>query len=141
MTEQTETAAQIHVTVASERIVVADMDVRSEFDIELIHGSGLFLPEGWALKKVEHAGSMTLNGNKLKLNSMLFYQEGDEIPDGSRVGTPKPVTVTITHMDGTVTNFFEVVVTNRGYEFSAAEASQTSYEFLAISSSDDPVEA
>lgn len=138
MTDQKEAAAQIEVRIGSERIVVADMNVRSEFDIERLYGSGSLLPEGFAVKKIEHGGSMTLNGNKLDLNQILFYQAEDDIPAGSEVGTPKPGTLTILHMDGSTSDFFEVMVINRGFEFASEEVAQTSYEFIAMSSTEDP---
>lgn len=140
MTDQKEAAAQIEVRIGSERIVVSDFNVRSEFDIERLFGSGSLLPEGFAVKKIEHGGSMTLNGNKLDLNRILFYQPEDTIPAGSAVGTPKPGTLTVLHMNGETTDFFEVMAVNRGFEFASGEVAQTSYEFIAMSASDDPVE-
>jgi hypothetical protein len=139
MTEQKEAAAQIEVRIGSERIVVADLDTRTEIDVERLYGSGSVLPEGFAVKKIEHTGSATLNGNKLDLNSVLFYQPTDTIPEGADVGTPKPATLTILHMDGTTTDFYEVMVVNRGFEFASEEVAQTSYEWIAMGSSDDPV--
>lgn len=142
MTEQTEAAAQIVVSVGNEEVVVADLQTRSEYDIERHYGSGSKVPSGYSVKMIEHGGSMRLKGNRLDLNELLFYQSEAEIPSGrdgqgKEVGDPKPATITVLHMNSTTDEYYEVLVTTRGFEFSEGETAETSYEWIAMGSSFD----
>jgi hypothetical protein len=142
MVQYKESAAQVVIRLGNEEIVVTDFQTRSEFDVERHYGSGRILPDGVSVKKIEHGGNMRLKGNRKDLNKHLFYTNRDRadgiIPEGAQVGTPKPGTVTILHMDGDTSEFYEVFVTTRGYEFSESETAETHYEWIAMRSSDDP---
>lgn len=136
MTDLLETAAQITVEAAGERIVVTDLTLDDAFEMERNFGSkasenGLEA-SSLSLKKIERGGSITLKGNKHGLNQKLFYQDGDDIPEGFAVGAPKPWALTILHMDGNTTSRRENYVTNFGYQFSEAETAETSYEFITM---------
>lgn len=138
MVDYSETAAQIVVEYEGERVVVADLDLQSDYDMERNFGSGHVVPSGVSLKKVEHGGSISLKGNKLDLNNLLFYQPGDDVPEGAQIGTPKPGVLTITHMNGTTTSGYDLFTTTRGFQFSEAETAETRYEFIIMRMDGDP---
>ncbi|QCC48085.1 hypothetical protein [Halobellus limi] len=138
MVDYSETAAQIIVEYEGERLVVTDLDLQSEYDMERNYGSGYVVPESVSLKKIEHGGSITLKGNKLSLNEVMFYQPGDNIPEGAQVGTPKPGVLTITHMDGSTTSGYDLFVITRGFQFSEGESAETRYEFIIMRMDGDP---
>lgn len=138
MVDYSETAAQIIVEYEGERLVVADLDLKSDYQMERDYGSGYVVPSAVAMQKIEHGGSITFKGNKLHLNNVLFYQPGDDIPEGAQVGTPKPGVLTITHMNGSTTSGYDLFVITRGFQFSESETAETSYEFIIMRMDGDP---
>jgi hypothetical protein len=123
MTTRKESAADIVVTVGDEEVVVESLSLTKNVDVEEIGGSGRVLPDGYAIHAVRYEGTMTCKGNRQDLNSKFFDDNGvPEVLDS----------LSITHLDGTLTEFHELLVTTEGFEFSTGETSETSYEFVAM---------
>mgnify|MGYP006295510797 CR=1 FL=1 len=127
MTDQVESAAQVVVTVGGEEITVAELDTTKEIDVEKIYGSNAILPAGYAIKKIDHSGSMALKGNRKDLEQHLFDPNG----------VPIPGTLTVTHMDGDTTSWYELFVVSEGYQLREGEVTQTMYDWVAMSKDGD----
>ncbi|WP_229380150.1 hypothetical protein [Haloterrigena salifodinae] len=107
-------------------VVVESLSVTKNVDIETIYGSGKTLPEGYAINQVSYEGSMSCKGNRQDLDSAFFDSNGIPQVLGS---------ITITHLDGGETAFYDILVTSEGYEVNSGETVETSYEFIAMSKS------
>lgn len=124
MAERKESAADISVSVGDEtNLTVEQLSLTKEIDIEQIYGSGQTLPDGYAINQISYQGSIEINGNRQDLEKTLF--------DGN--GIPTEFTVTVTHFDGTSTNFSECLITSEGWEMSSGESTTTTYELIAMS--------
>jgi hypothetical protein len=136
MAKITETAAQVTVEVEGERIVVTDLSFEDSFDLERNYGSKVsergMEADSLSLKKIERGGNLALKGSQHQLNKRLFYQPGDDVPEGFEVGAPKPFTLTVLHLDGETSSRRENFVTTYGYEFSEADTAQTRYDFITM---------
>ena len=123
MADRKEAAADIIVSLENEgEIVVEQLSLTKEVDIETIYGSGRTLPDAYSINQVSYQGSMELMGNKLELEEQLFDNNG----------IPVDVTINITHFNGELTSFTQVLATSEGYEMSAGETTTTSFEFVAM---------
>ncbi|UBF22605.1 tail tube [Halorubrum tailed virus 25] len=123
MANRKESAADITVTVGEEEVVVESLSVTKNVDIDTIHGSGQTLPDGYAINQVSYEGDMTCMGQKLDLEDKFFDENG----------IPKVLdAITITHYDGSSSSLQEILLTSEGYEMSAGETVETSFEFIAM---------
>lgn len=123
MAQRKEAAADIVVSVEDRDDVVVDqLSLTKEIDIETIYGSGRTLPDAYSINQVSYQGSMELMGNKLDLEEVLFDDNG----------IPQEVTVNITHFNGELTSFTQVLATSEGYEMSSGDTTSTSFEFIAM---------
>lgn len=129
MTNRSEAAAQIVLELEGNEIVVRDFDFETEIEVKRNFGSGKVVPDTYSVTKIEHGGSTLLTGNMLYLGSLLFDDEG----------YPVPGVLTITHMDGSTTTFEEFIVVSEGFQFSEAENSETSYNWIAMRKRHNPV--
>lgn len=131
MAERKETAGDIEVKVSpNETVTVESLTMNEEYDIELIYGSGMQFPSGYAIKQASFQGSMTIQGNKKDLKDHFF---------DSVTGMPKVCdSVTVNHLETEddsardSTSYNEVLVTNKGYEVNDGEVTETTYEFVAM---------
>lgn len=123
MAQRKESAADIVVSVENEDDVVVDsISLTKEIDIETIYGSGRTLPDAYSVNQISYQGSIELMGNKLELEEQLFDSNG----------VPVEATVNITHFNGELTSFNEVLCTSEGYEMSSGDTTTTSFEFIAM---------
>lgn len=123
MAERKESAADITISVGDESdIVVEQFSATKEIDIETIHGSGRVLPAGYSINSISYQGSMELQGNRLDMEDQLFDENG----------VPLEATINITHFNGELTSFTQVLATSEGYEMSAGESTTTTFEFVAM---------
>ncbi|NUC72542.1 hypothetical protein HTZ84_09510 [Haloterrigena sp. SYSU A558-1] len=128
MVSRKESAADIVVSVGEDfpEVVVESLSVTKNVDIETIYGSGQTLPDGYAINQVSYEGSMSCKGNRQDLDTAFFDDNGIPQVLGS---------ITITHLDGGETAFYDILVTSEGYEVNSGETVETSYEFIAMSKS------
>lgn len=123
MAQRKESAADIIVSVEDEDDVVVDsISLTKEIDIEALYGSGRTLPDAYSVNQISYQGSMELMGNKLELEEQLFDSNG----------IPVEATVNITHFNGELTSFTQVLCTSEGYEMSSGDTTTTSFEFIAM---------
>lgn len=123
MANRKESAADITVTVGDEEVVVESLSVTKNVDVDTIYGSGQTLPDGYSINQVSYEGDMTCMGQKLDLEDKFFDENG----------VPKVLDViTITHHDGSSSSLQEILLTSEGYEMSAGETVETSFEFIAM---------
>ena len=125
MASRKESAADITVSVGENfpEVVVESLSVSKNVDIETIYGSGQTLPDGFAINQVSYEGSMSCKGNRQDLDEAFFDENG----------IPKVLSaITITHLDGGETAYYEILVTSEGYEMNSGETVETSYEFVAM---------
>lgn len=122
MSEQAEAAAQVEVFIEGERITVHDLDTTTEIDIERHYGSGHLDPDQYSIKSIKHDGSIMLKGNKLALGQSLYNEDG----------SPREGVMTITHMDGSVTEYKQFLIVGEGFQFSEGETAETSYDWIAM---------
>lgn len=128
MADRKESAADISVSVGEENdIVVERLSLTKEIDIETIYGSGRVLPDGYAINQVSYQGTMELQGDKLDLEEQLF--------DGN--GIPEEATINVTHFDGGLTSFTQVLATSEGWEMNSGESTTTTFEFIAMGKEHD----
>jgi len=123
MADRKESASDITVSVGEEtEVVVESLTLTKEIDIEEIYGSGRVFPDGYAINEISFQGSMELMGNRLDLEDILFDDNG----------VPVEANITVTHLDGSVTRFTQVLATSDGWEMSAGESTTTSFEIIAM---------
>jgi hypothetical protein len=125
MTSRKESAADIVVSVGEDfpEVVVESLSISKNVDIETIYGSGRTIPDAYSINQVSYEGSMTCKGNRQDLDRAFFDD----------YGVPRPLSaITITHLDGDETSFFDVLVTTEGYELNSGETVETSYDFIAL---------
>lgn len=125
MANRKESAADITVSVGENfpEVVVESLSATKNVDVETVYGSGRTLPDGFAINQVSYEGSMSCKGNRQDLDRAFFDDNG----------IPKVLgAITITHLDGTETAFYDIIVTSEGYEMNSGETTETSYEFLAM---------
>lgn len=123
MADRKESAADITISVGGESdVVVEQLSVTKDISITTIHGSGRTFPHGYSIDEISYQGSMELQGNKLDLEDELF--------DGN--GIPVEATINITHFNGELTSFTQVLATSDGYESNAGETTTTTFEFVAM---------
>jgi len=128
MASRKESASDITVSVGPEsEVVVERLTLDKSVDASAIRGSGKTVPDSYSIDAIDYQGTMELQGNALELEEILFDQNG----------VPKEATITVTHMDGTTTAFYEVITTSAGYEMSAGETTTTQFEFMAFGRSRD----
>lgn len=132
MTDIIESAAQIVVEVSGQEIVVTDLSLNDDFDMERNYGSNRLEADSLSFKKIERGGSLTLKGSKVELEDALFYQPGDDIPEGFEVHTPKPFVMTILLLNGNTKSRRDNYVTSGGFQFSEGETAETTYEFITM---------
>jgi hypothetical protein len=128
MVSRKESAADIVVSVGEDfpEVVVESLSVTKNVDVDTIYGSGQTLPDGYAINRVSYEGSMSCKGNRQDLDQAFFDDNG----------IPKVLgAITVTHLDGGDTAFYDIIVTSEGYEVNSGETVETSYEFLAMSKS------
>ncbi|OYR54910.1 hypothetical protein [Halorubrum halodurans] len=123
MANRKESAADITVTVGEEEVVVESLSVTKNVDVDTIYGSGQTLPDGYAINQVSYEGDMTCMGQKLDLEDKFFDENG----------IPRVLdAITITHHDGSSSSLLEIILISEGYEMSAGETVETSFEFIAM---------
>jgi hypothetical protein len=123
MAQRKESAADIVVSLENENDIVVDsLSLTKEIDIETIYGSGRTLPDAYSINQISYQGSMELMGNKLELEEHLFDDNG----------VPVEATINITHFNGELTSFTQVLCTSEGYEMSSGDTTTTSFEFIAM---------
>lgn len=123
MVERTENTADIVANVGSEEVVVETLSFTKDIDVEAIYGSGQTIPNGYTIGQVSYEGEMECQGNKQDINGHFF--------DGNGIPTVLD-SITVTHLNGTETAFYEVLCTSEGYEVSDGETTSTTYEFMAM---------
>lgn len=123
MADRKESAADITVTVDEEEVVVETLNVTKNVDVETIYGSGQTLPDGYAINQVSYEGDMTCKGNKFDLEGKFFDENG----------IPKILdAITISHLDSTSSALQQIILTSEGYEASAGDTAETTFEFVAM---------
>lgn len=123
MVDRKESAADVVLNIGDEEIVVESFSATKETDMETTYGSGQTLPDGYAINQISYSGEMTLKGTKFELDSILYDDNGiPEVADS----------ITVTHLSGDKTVYYEIIVTSDGYEMSSGETTETSYEFTAM---------
>lgn len=128
MATRKESAADITVTVGAGEVVVETLSLTKNVDVETIYGSGAVLPDAYSINQVSYEGEMTCKGNKKDLESDFFDTNG----------IPRVLdAISITHNDGTSTDYNDIIVTSEGYEMNSGETVQTSFEFIAMSKDAD----
>lgn len=128
MANRKESAADITVTVGEEEVVVESLSVTKNVDVDTIYGSGQTLPDGYAINQVSYEGDMTCMGQRMDLEDKFFDENG----------IPKVLdAITITHYDGSSTSLQDILLTSEGYETSAGETVETSFEFIAMKKARD----
>ena len=128
MANRKESAADITVTVGEKEVVVESLSVTKNVDVDTIYGSGQTLPDGYAINQVSYEGDMTCMGQRMDLEDKFFDENG----------IPKVLdAITITHYDGTSTSLQDILLTSEGYETSAGETVETSFEFIAMKKARD----
>ncbi|TQQ81850.1 hypothetical protein [Halonotius roseus] len=128
MATRKESAADIVVTVGSDEVVVETLNVNKNIDIDTIYGSGKTLPDGYSINEVSYDGDLSCKGNRTDLEDTFFDANG----------IPKVLdAITISHHDGTTSNYYDILITSDGYEMSAGDTVETSFEFIAMSRDGD----
>lgn len=128
MATRKESAADIVITIGEDERVLETLNVTKNIDIESVYGSGKTLPDGYHINEISYEGDFTCTGNQTDLDDVFFDANG----------VPKILdAITISHYDGTTTNYYDILVTSGGYEMSAGDVTETSYEFIAMSKDDD----
>ncbi|WP_330630661.1 hypothetical protein [Halocatena halophila] len=123
MVERKENTADIVVNVGSEEVTVANMTYTKDIDVSAIYGSGQTIPNGYTIGHISYEGEIECEGNKHDINGHFF--------DGN--GVPQVLdSITVTHLDGSETAFYEVLCTSEGYEVSDGDTTTTTYEYIAM---------
>jgi hypothetical protein len=123
MSTRKESTSDIVVNVGDEEVVVESLSVTKNVDVEAIYGSGRVFPDGYAIHQVSYEGTMTCAGNRQDLNSKFFDVNGiPEVLDS----------ISITHLNGELTEFHDILVTSEGYEVNTGETTETTYQFIAM---------
>lgn len=123
-----EATADIKVFVGSVEVVVERLSVEKDIDVEEIYGSSATLPDGFSINQIGYSGNFTCKGNKKDLEELFF--DGNGIPEVLDA-------ISITHFNGSSTDYNEILCTNEGYEANSGETTETSYEFVAMSKDGD----
>lgn len=127
MTDEVESAAQVIVGVQGREVTVSELDTTKEIDVEKVYGSNSLLPSGYSIKSIDHSGAMVCKGNKKELEAVFFDPRGKPIPG----------VITVIHMDGSRTDWYEVIVVSEGYQLREGEVTQTSFDWVAMSKDGD----
>ncbi len=119
-----ENAADIKISANGVTITVDQLQVNEEVDIQKRYGSGYNHPSGRSMGHIDVTGSFTIKGIGTDALNSVFY---------GVFGRPKEFdAITITHKNGKSTDIKDCIVTNRGYEVSDGDMTETSYEFDAM---------
>ena len=75
---------------------------------------------------IDYSGSLTFHGDKKSYFDDKLFNSDD---------TPRECTITITHGDGSTTGYTGVKMTSEGYTADEGEATETSYDWMALDES------
>lgn len=101
---------------------IKSLDTSKEIGQAEIRGNNIKL-ESAPTTSIDYSGSLTFHGDKKSyFDDKLFYDDG----------TPREGTITITHADGETSGYTGVKMTSEGYTADEGEATETSYDWMAL---------
>ena len=123
---QTEASPQIVLSVGGTNLRVKSVDTEVDIGIEMLRGNTLEA-SGWAVTEVAYSGSLAFHGDVAAEVNALMTEDGVVPMEG--------VTLTVTHAGGRAESFENVFMGNQQYSMSEGDVSETTYEWVAMSSS------